>query len=359
MMGVVLDLTERPVGFCHGFNMTCEACGDVTPITADIYFRESHHARMQCQHCDREIWYGPNAMALREADDPALDDDTVYRVAWYHTSAVPGWPAGSRPLTPAQAEVIAQRVSPDVVEAVRERHENQALHLGTYEAAIESMLRKMRYEDAGGAQFWLYRVALRRDGTTIRPGYLNESREEISQATQGELGKWGVVRYLNTWESPGSISLAVRPRSLAAVQGIQLPVRSLSAGAAPSLVREVARIRDRIRQIEATRDDQPDLLEKLRQRSAAARGITPPRDPTPEQQSLEESIDQLIAEEYLPGISLLVRDKFSSAMLAWSQAQEPEPDDPSFIDRFSLMATALTRPRDIQRALNAEMPRLL
>jgi hypothetical protein len=359
MMSVVPDLIERPVGFSYGFNMTCEVCGGVTPITADTYLRDIHHARMRCQHCDGEIWYGPNAMALRDADDLALDDDAAYRVAWYHTSSVPGWPANSRAMTPGQAEFIASRMSPDAAEGVRERHENQALHLGTYETAIESMLRKMHYEDAGGAQFWLYRVALRRDGTTLRPGYLNESREEISQATQAELGEWGVVRYLNTWESPGSISLAVRPRSLAAVQGIQLPVRSLSAGAAPRLVREVARIRDRIRQIEATRDDEPDLLEELRQRSAAARGIALPRDPTLEQQDLEESIGQLIAEEYLPGISQLVRDKFSHAMLAWSQAQEPEPDDPSFINRFSLMATALTQPGNIQRALDAEAPRML
>lgn len=359
MMSVVLDLIERSVGFSYGFNMTCGVCEGVTPIGADTYLRDSQHARVQCQHCAGEIWYGPNAMALRDADDPALDDDSAYRVAWYHTSAVPGWPADSRPMTPGQAEFIAHMASPDVVEAVRERHEDQALHLGTYEAAIESMLRKMHYDDAGGTQFWLYRVALRRDGTTIRPGYLNESREEISQATQNELGEWGVVRYLNTWESPGSISIAVRPRSLAAVQGIPLCVSSLSAGAGPPLARKIAGIRDRIRQIEASRDDEPDLLEQFRQRSAAALGFTLPREPTPEQRDLEESIGQLIAAQYLPGISLLVRDKFSRAMLAWSQAQEPEPDAPSFVDRFSLMATALTRPGNLQSALDAKVPRML
>ena len=68
-------------------------------------------------------------------------------------------------------------------------------------------------------QFWLYRVALRRN-VTIEHGYRNETIEEIAQITQAELGNSGAIRYLNTWESPGSISLAAHPRSLAAVQGI-------------------------------------------------------------------------------------------------------------------------------------------
>ena len=39
---------------------------------------------------------------------------------------------------------MSSRVVPDdVAESVRERYENQPLHIGTYEAAIESMLRKM------------------------------------------------------------------------------------------------------------------------------------------------------------------------------------------------------------------------
>ncbi len=160
-----------------------------------------------------------------------------------------------------------------MADSIRQRHEHQALHLGTYEAAIESMLRKMRDEDAGGVQFWLYRVALR-DRTMIKPGYCNETFEDISQITQEGLGDWGAIRYLNTWESPGSISLAVRPQALAAVQGIPLPVQALSTGAAPSLIREVARIRDQISQIEATRQDEPDWLEKTRQRLAARQGET-------------------------------------------------------------------------------------
>jgi hypothetical protein len=359
MIGVVRNIAERPVDFCYGFNMTCESCGDVTPLTADRYHRDREDARMKCEHCGEEIWYGPNVMALRDADDPVLDDDAAFSVAWYHTSVVPDWPPDGRPMTAQEAGFTARYVGLDGIDAVREWQENQALHLGTYEAAIECMLRKMRYENLGGAQFWLYRVALRREGTRIRPGFLNETFDEISQVTQDELGEWGAVRYLNTWESPGSISLAVRPQSLATVQGIELPAFPRSAGAAPSLLRDVTRIRDRISQIEATRDDGPDPTERLRQRRAAAEGETLPREPTPEQQDLQTRIDDLIAEEHLPGVSVLVREKFSGAMQAWSEAQETEPDDLALITRFSAMAAALTGPGSIQANLDAAVLRTL
>ncbi len=354
----VRDLIERPVNFRYGYNMTCEHCGGITPLTADTYHRERHHAHIKCAQCPADIHYGPYAMTLRDADDPVLNDEAAIRAAWYHTSTVPGWPPRGRPLTPEQAGFLSRVTSDDVADSIRQSHEHQALHLGTYEAAIESMLRKMRDEDAGGVQFWLYRVALR-DSTMIKPGYCNETFEDISQITQEGLGGWGAIRYLNTWESPGSISLAVRPQALAAVQGIPLPVQALSTGAAPSLIREVARIRDQISQIEATRQDEPDWLEKTRQRLAARQGETLEREPTAQQQALDDSIGKLIEDEYLPGVSLPVRENFSDAMSAWSQAQDPPAGDVPSIERFALMATALTRPDDIRQALAAEASRTL
>jgi hypothetical protein len=358
-MNAVRDLIEREVCFNYGYNMTCANCGGITTLTSTDYYLEPNNAHVRCVHCEGDIHFGPAVMALRNPDDPVLRDQQARSVAWYHTSTDPGWP-GSDHLMPTSAIRIITRTMPDeAVQRVRDRYETQALHLGTYETAIESMLRKMRDEDAGGAQFWLYRVALRGDGTRIKPGYWNENEENISQITQEELGDWDVIRYLNTWESPGSISLAVRHQSLAAVQGIRLPVQALSSGAAPSLVREIARIRDHISQIEATRQDEPDQMERFSQRMAARHGASLPREPTPEQQDLDASISKLIEDEYLPGISLPVREKFSNAMLAWRQSREMEPDDISFIERFALMATALTRPGDIHQALDAEVPRML
>jgi len=358
-MSTVRDLIERPVSFRYGYNMQCEHCRHLTPLSASTYYREqSRGARIKCLHCPRDIHYGPYALALRDAADPALDDQAARGTAWYHTSTFSCWPPSGQPMTPAEITFLSQ-MTPDSVGAhVRERHENQALHLGTYEAAIESMLRKMRDQDMACERFWLYRVALRRN-VIIERGYRNENMEEIAQITQAELGASGAVRYLNTWESPGSISLAVRPRSLGAVQGIPLPVEALGAGASPSLMRKVARIRGRIGQIQAARQDKPDRLEQLRQRSAARLGGSLEREPTPEQARLLQEICQLIACEYLPGVSLTVRERFSDAMFAWARAQDPEPGDVPLMERYSAMAALMTRPADIHRALDAETPRQL
>ena len=89
-------------------------------------------------------------MTLRDADDPVLNDEMALRVAWYHTSTDPELASPRPPADAGGRPNSSARVIPDdVADGVRERHENQALHLGTYEAAIESMLRKMRDEDDG------------------------------------------------------------------------------------------------------------------------------------------------------------------------------------------------------------------
>jgi hypothetical protein len=90
----------------------------------------------------------------------------------------------------------------------------------------------MRDEDMAGEQFWLYRVALRPD-ITIEPGYRNETIDDAAQVTQAELGGSDAIRYLNTWESPGSISLAVRARALEAVQGIPCPLKGSEQASGP------------------------------------------------------------------------------------------------------------------------------
>jgi hypothetical protein len=352
-------LIERPVSFRYWYNVKCEHCGGITPLSASTYYRQQRHtARIKCVHCSGDIHYGPVVLALRDAGDPVLDDQVALDTAWYHTSTHPCWPPSGRPMTPEEVAFLRAATSEDIDEGVRKRVECLALHLGTYEAAIESMLRKMHDQGMAGERFWLYRVALRRD-VMIESGYRNETIEEVAQITQAELGDSGAIRYLNTWESPGSISLAVHPRSLAAVQGIPLPVEALGAGAASSLVRRATRIRERVSQIEVTRQDKPDQLEKLRQRSATRLGTSYEREPTPEQYRLLEEISKLVRCEYLPGISLTVRERFSDAMSAWGQTQEPPPGDVPFMEWFAKMASLLTRPVDIHRVLDAETPREL
>jgi len=356
-MEAVHDLVERPVTFEYDYNMSCPDCPGITTLASAEYYTEPNEAHVQCDHCGGDIHFGPAVMALRDANDPVLDDQWACRLAWYHTSTDPGWPSGAHPMPPSAVERLAHMMPSEDVRRARHTYETQALHLGTYETAVESMLRRMRDQDDGGAQFYLYRVALRRPRLIIEQGWRDENLEEAAQITQSALAAADAVRYLSVRESPGSISLAVRREAIASVQGVSLPVGEVPA--APSLLREVADIRAQIERIEATRSADLERLEQLQQRVASQRGVPFARSPTPEQYALLDRICQLIADEYLPGVSLPVRAKFADALNAWCSAQEAPVDDVAYISRFASMARTLTHPEEILRALNDQAVREL
>jgi hypothetical protein len=164
---------------------------------------------------------------------------------------------------------------------------------------------------------------------------------EASQITQSALGEADAVRYLNVHESPGSISLAVRPGAISSVQGASLPVREVEVTAESSLLRELADIWTQVERIEATRPADLDPVGRLQQNVASRQGVPFVRSPTPEQSVLLERICQLIADEYLPGVSRPVRAVFADALLAWRSAQEVPVDDVAYISRFASMARTL------------------
>jgi hypothetical protein len=86
----VHDLVERPVTFEYGYNMSCPACPGITTLTSAEYYSEPNQAHVPCAHCGGDIHFGRAVMALRDANDPVLDDQWACRVAWYHTSTNPG-----------------------------------------------------------------------------------------------------------------------------------------------------------------------------------------------------------------------------------------------------------------------------
>src|SRR5699024_2742462 len=97
-----------------------------------------------------------------DAGDPALNDDLVAQFFWYHTSTQPDWP--SRDFDPAAdlTPGIRRMMGGDErVTAWAARQRAKALHVGTYEAAVHNMLRRMRDQADRGNQFYLYRVHLK------------------------------------------------------------------------------------------------------------------------------------------------------------------------------------------------------
>jgi hypothetical protein len=352
------DLIDRPVTFNYGYNISCADCLGVTSLSADIYHNEPDEAHVLCAHCGNRIHFGRAVLAPRNPSDPSLNDRKVRSFAWYHTSSIPDWPKDAHPMPPAEQEFMADKMTAEGMVAVRNIRENQALHLGTYEAAIESMLRRMRDLDDGGTPFFLHRVGLRTGDLTIEPGWRDENTEEVSQITQHALGQSHVVRYLNVRESPGSISLALRPNALQAVQTVSLPVPAVELASASRSLPQIARIRSLIDQIEAARPEGDlDETDRFRQKMAQRRGVPFLKSPTPEQYDLLEQIANLIADEYLSGVSLPVRDDFIRSLDAWHLAQETLEDDVAYVSRFASMARLLTQPEEVIQSLRDQPAR--
>lgn len=98
-----------------------------------------------------------------DPDDPVLDDAEVTRFAWYHTSTQPDWPTKdfdpAAVLTPETRRMMG---GDRHVAAWSERQRAKAFHVGTYEAGVHNMLRRMRDQADLDGRFYLYRVRLRR-----------------------------------------------------------------------------------------------------------------------------------------------------------------------------------------------------
>ncbi len=288
--------------------------------------------------------------ALRDAADPALDDQWTCGRAWYHTSTDPDWPNGTRTMPTATDGAVTRMLSPGGLRRARARYETQALHLGTYEAAIVSMLRRMRDQADGRSQFYLYRVKLRH-ALAIEAGWRDENHAAAAQITQSELGDLDGIRYLNVREAPGSISLAVRRRAVAATQRVALPL-AVPGPSCDDVITEVAQIRAQIGKLEALRPTTSNPLDQIRADAARKGGAISARSPSPEQYALLDKIDKLLEETYLLGISRPVRCAFTRALQARQRAGDADGAD--YIAHFAATAAALTNPDAVLRALASQ-----
>jgi hypothetical protein len=328
------DLTERDRDFNYGYRMRCDACGGVTDIDAATYFREGRiRAHVQCSHCPEEIHFGPAVAALRNSADPTLSDAVLTTLAWYHTSTAPDWPSpGHRSLVEARLRPMAGRFRHlGGVEAVIERHSNLALHLGTYEAAIENMFRRMSDQADGDSQFYLYRVALRSDRLRVEPGYHDENEDEVSNLSIDELDVRGVdvVRYLNVHEALGSMSIAVRPGAIEAVQRLPIPAPdfagSLSLPLAAKLTAwaaEGAAIEQAAIPLRAIPSHELRMLKF--KRSAAPHGLVTLADQLDQRRwRMWEAVDDALMAGYLSDVSPVVAE----ALLGATRRSRPAAPD--------------------------------
>ncbi|MFC7279598.1 hypothetical protein ACFQS1_37020 [Paractinoplanes rhizophilus] len=339
------DLIDRPVSFAYNYRMRC-GCGGVEDLSAVDYEAEINDAHIPCSRCGGSIHFGRGVAALRDLNDPALENEQLSRLAWYHTSTSPDWPS----LTNEEQQRERLRDFRLVTDEQIARLSDLALHVGTYEAAIENVLRRMKYQNDRDSRFFLYRVALNLDPTQVETDYRDENEQRAARLTNAELRDEGLhaVRYLNVYESPGSLSLAVTAGAIAAVQMVDLDGHGLVPDHDAELTERLGSFQrdldaDRQRPLPPPRE--PILaLEQLQRRAAPRRGRAADsgRSTGPEFYRLWESIDSVLAERYLVGVNAIVAREFRDAVRP--QRRDDDGAVRAYADFYATRAFALTHP---------------
>jgi hypothetical protein len=220
---------ERPVDFHRHRGMRCGACGHEWRVSAEWLdrFDQGYEA---CPHCGTDCQAEDRPDFWAREEDPSLDDLIVLGMYWYHSSTHANWPDPCFDPAARLTELTKQRMGKIGAEELGlERwargQKTKALHLGTYEAAIENMLRRIRDQGSSRDQFYLYRVRLSPDAV-IEPGVHPEPTNFVGDVQLAEVGGPGIdaYRYVNTHEDPSSISLAVTMQAIRSVQRISVPL---------------------------------------------------------------------------------------------------------------------------------------
>lgn len=145
------EFVEQPLtGFNYSYWFDCVACGTRVNIAAGLYESQTTYSPpgrpadfSRCGECGTEVDVTEVRPVLRDLNDIALQDNYVARLYWYHSSPYENWPD-----TEAYAAEFTARMAkgqihgPFTLQQLLEQHTSLAVHTGTYEAAIENMLRR-------------------------------------------------------------------------------------------------------------------------------------------------------------------------------------------------------------------------
>lgn len=219
---------ERKVDFSRLRNMRCEKCGHEEKFSHD-WMEAWSQGDFECPSCGITSDHPQGARYTYDFSDVACDRERVTELNWYHTSTLKDWP--SRDFDPLSVysknaqEGIIKNMSDVELESWVTTQKAKALHVGTFEAALENMLRRMSDQSDSGRHFYLYRVKLR-DDSSVSNAVNKEPASIFGDVHFGKLGvdRSEIYRYVNSHEDPSSISLALTIDSIASVQRISIPI---------------------------------------------------------------------------------------------------------------------------------------
>ncbi|MBS4102759.1 hypothetical protein [Tsukamurella paurometabola] len=260
---------ERRIDFSRDRYMLCDRCGQRWCVDLAWLERWGEGAE-RCPGCGINCEPENAPRVTVDPDDVALDDNLVTGLFWYHTSTYPDWP--TRNFDPgADLDARTQELmgGPQAVADWSARQRAKALHVGTYEASVENMLRRMRNQNDLGSQFYLYRVHLD-SSAVVRARWAPERTNCAGDVPLDEICPPGtdIARYLNYFEDRGGVSLALGRDAIAGVQRIAVP---LDDAVDADWVRRVAG------EIEAASPDAPEReASDLLGRNDLLRSLAPP-----------------------------------------------------------------------------------
>lgn len=227
--------------------MRCGSCRHEWHVTAE-WIDRFNQALETCPACGTDCQGEDRPDFCVMPDEPLHNDGVTREHYWYHSSTHSNWPDKDFDPAAQLTEITIRRMEAtsgarEAVESWADRQKSKALHLGSYEAAIENMFRRMRNQGDDGAQFYLYRVQLTRD-CVIEPGIHPEPTNWLGDANLADVCRPGVqvLRYVNVHEDPSSVSLAIELNAIQAVQGMAIPLQVEASGT--RIVEAVARLRN-------------------------------------------------------------------------------------------------------------------
>ncbi|KRC31638.1 hypothetical protein [Oerskovia sp. Root22] len=216
---------ERQINFLRERQMLCAICRHQWAVDLDWIDRWDQ-AKEMCPGCGTTCEHEDSPRVTVDASDVALVDGKVAQLSWYHTSTQPDWP--TRDFDPAAEFTPEARMRMGGDKRFAQWAARQcvkALHVGTYEAAVHNMLRRICNQADQGRQFYLYRVHLK-SSVVVRKDWLIDPSDFMGDVGLAEVCPPGVdvARYLNYHEDPGRISLALGREAIDCVQQVAIPL---------------------------------------------------------------------------------------------------------------------------------------
>lgn len=325
---------DQPLtGFGYGYWFACggSGCGGRVEIEGELFELQctGQADYSVCASCGTVVDVRDQSPTRRNLEDVALQDDSVARLVWYHSSRYEDWPDVEAYTADVTAEARQTAEMFDMYDADQRiaAKLSLAVHLGTYEATIENILRRLEDQDHANvfdAQYWLHRVEISID----RPHDLHSEVVEEFHTMFGDvemsqldaLGGARAARYVNLHEAIGSVSLAIDPVLVESVSTISLPVPEAAVAETAAATTATA-----------------SIVAALQSEIGDTYGVW-------------ADFVRILQSEYLSGVNPQVREPFLGAV--GGQYEDPF----EFHRRFRILAGLLKRP-DVAIDLLAAAPR--